>query len=483
MADEPTEDEDVEWLETKAAAEFLGISERRLHQLRKRGEIAAERLAWKRWRFRIADLMDYVRRSADRMTALPVTETPESSADTNDTPPRASVIAAILKELGPSPQPQTNEEDVQEVPIVRLANAILATAIDHNASEIHIEPDARCVRIRVRVDGFMQEMAALPKHLEAPLLQRYKVMASCKPLLKMLIQRGHIPIRHNSMDYDIRLDILPTLYGESTLMRSYRDGRKLRLNRSGLSLITQAALEEYLMGLQGLILFVSPKAEGNTTTAYACLNKLNALERKICAIEEVTSYRLPGILQTYLQTDKRLTWKSATEAALRQSADVLFLGDIRDTESLEAALFAAESGVLTLACLTAPSTEIALHRLSQWGFTIDRVKLLLRGLLMQRLVRTPCPDCRTEYEAVLHSPLHAMERVSLLRAVGCERCFQSGYKGRTGVFEILSGDPEMWERSYPPIAEDLYQKVRDGVTTVEEAQRVRPGSLWVEVVL
>jgi type IV pilus assembly protein PilB len=494
--DEPqkdTPDEEPEWLEPRAAADFLGISERRLNQLRRRGEIPGTAVSWRRWRFRVSDLMTYVRRSADRMTPTPIgeptdtsayPESPVASEPAVSEQPRMTVqdMAKIMVEIGPAAETETYEEaDANKAPIVRMANAILVTAIENDASEIHLEPDRRFIRVRMRIDGIMHEMMAFPPHIQAPLFQRYKVMADCRPLARNIIQRGRIPIRHGNTNYDLVLDILPSQFGESIVLKIYRSPLRTGLNTLGMSPETQAAFEWPLILGQRLVLLVSPKNEGATTTAYVALNKLNHVEWKTFAIEEVSSYRLSGIFHVALQAEKGLTWRTTTQAALRQSADTIFLGDLTDAESAEAALFAAESGVRTLATLTAPTIPIALSRLSQWGISRERLFPVLGGLLYQRLVRCVCTECATEYEATLSgTPDMAQETVMLRQGVGCDACRKTGYRGRIGVFEMLYHFPDHLERPFSSLAHDLRGKVYQGITSVEEAQRLLPYVRWIE---
>lgn len=434
--DEPrkdTLDGEPEWLEARAAADFLGISERRLHQLRRRGEIPGTAVSWRRWRFRVSDLMTYVRHNDDCM------------------------------------------------PEMRMANAILVTAIENNASAIHLEPDRPNIRVRMRIDGILHEMMAFPPHIQAPLFQRYKIMADCHPLARNIIQQGRIPIVHGKTHYDLCFHALPSRFGESVTLKIYGSRPWSGLNKLGMPPETQAALEWVLVATQGLVLLVSPKDEGATTTAYTALNRLNNSEKLIFTIEEVSSYPMSGVFQISLNPAKGVTWQTATEAALRQSADIIFLDDLNDAERAESALYAAESGVLTLATMTAPNIPVALSRLTNWGISRDRLFSVLGGLLYQRLVRRVCEECTTEYEAILSgTPDMPRETVMLRRGMGCEACRNQGYRGRTGVFEMLYHFPDHLDRPFSSFAHDLRNKVYQGITSVEEAQRLLPYVQWIE---
>jgi type II secretory ATPase GspE/PulE/Tfp pilus assembly ATPase PilB-like protein len=495
-ADEPrkeTPDDDPEWLDARAAADFLGISERRLNQLRRRGEIPGAAISWRRWRYRVSDLMAYVRRSADRMTPPSPSESPDTAAPPEtdapqettapDDPPRMTVsdLGKILYEMSPPVEEYDHEDEAaNRAPIVRMANAILVTAIEEGASEIHLETHRRHIGIRLRVDGTLREFMALPRYLQLPLFQRYKIMADCRPFART-VQRGAIRIRHGKTDYNTRLDVLPSLYSESMALRIFGPlpGLKnLHMHEEVLSRIVYS-----LYWKPGLLLIISPKGEGRTTTAFSALRQIHSVERKTLAIQSAVSYELPGVFHAYIQPEKGLTWRTATQTALTQSADTLLLSDLTDAEAAEAALYAAENGILTIATLTARDTSTALMRLSQWGIPRERLFHSLSGLLYQRLVRSPCPDCSSEYEAQLterQEQEDVPQQLLLRRPVGCAACHNTGYRGRIAVHEMLGYFPDELEHPHRSFVRDLFSKLRDGFTTVEEAQRLLPDVRWTE---
>jgi excisionase family DNA binding protein len=493
----PGADADEPPLNDREAADFLGISVRRLHGLRKRGELPAVRGGWRRWRFRSADLMAY----AERVAGVPTSPDKAAEQSSASSPATAMEVASEMaaKMTASAPDDNPDRALAEEVPLVRMANAILSTALDNGASDIHVEPTRQSVVVRCRIDGVIQEMMALPKHIQIALANRYKVMADIDLFKRHLPQSGYIPIKCNGQDYNVRVSSLPTIWGESLVMRILDQRMPARIKTLGLT----NEVEEELRALVdrpsgGLLLLAGPPGAGLTTTAASLLHESNSITRKIITIEEIREYDVPGVAHSYPLLRRGVTARTLQQTALRQQPDVLFLGDLRDAETAAVAVDAALSGVLTLATVAAVDAVDAVRRLSDLGITPAQIARALIGVLSQRLAQCVCKECGEEYQVPIvelktlglttHVPGFA-EEVTLWRAPGCESCGNRGYKGRLGVFELLRMTPELAsliersasrDRLYEEaravgmrsLSEDAYIKVVAGVFTPEEAVRV-----------
>jgi type IV pilus assembly protein PilB len=390
-----------------------------------------------------------------------------------------------------------DEDLINQAPIVRLANAIIVNAIESRASDIHIEPDKRNVRVRCRIDGVLQEVMSVPKFIQPALCSRYKIMADMNIAERRVPQDGRIPIKHNNKDYDMRVNCLPSLYGEKIVMRILdKSSVLIGLNNLGFYPEYQSVLEDMVAQPNGMFLVTGPTGSGKTTTLYSVLNKLNDIEKNITTAEDPIEYQLSGITQVGMNRKAGLTFATALRAYLRQDPDIIMVGEMRDLETAEIAIEAALTGHLVLSTLHTNDAPSATMRLADMGVEPFLISATVIGILAQRLTRKICNDCKEPYQVkatelarfgfVVEDP---DQEVSLFRGRGCETCKGKGYRGRMGVYELLKMNSEIAElvvRRAPladikeaarangmkELKEDGLRKILDGHTTPEEVRRV-----------
>ncbi|GAB4457855.1 MAG: ATPase, T2SS/T4P/T4SS family [Armatimonadaceae bacterium] len=426
-------------------------------------------------------------------------------------------LKAAITEMGPgrdleSESSANDEEDANKAPIVRMANAILVTAIESGASDIHIEPDRRNVRIRVRIDGVLQELMAVPKHIQAPLISRYKIMSDMNIAERRVPQDGRIPIKHGNKDYDMRVSCLPSLYGEKIVMRILDKGSVLiGLNKLGFYPSEQTVLEDLVAQPNGMFIVTGPTGSGKTTTLYSVLNMLNTIEKNIITVEDPIEYQLSGITQVGVNRKAGLTFATALRSFLRQDPDIIMVGEMRDLETADIGIEAALTGHLVLSTLHTNDAPSATTRLIDMGVEPFLVSATVIGILAQRLARRICFECKEPYEVPVSELLRfgfnledeslrvkfpkladvqsLDDMITLYKGRGCDVCRGKGFKGRLGCFELLRMNAEIAELVVrrAPIAdlkdaakrngmmemkEDGLRKILDGVTTPEEVRRV-----------
>jgi len=387
--------------------------------------------------------------------------------------------------------------EAEEGPIVRAANIIIQRAIDERASDIHVEPQLRNVRIRYRIDGVLHEVLTLPKYIQAPLISRYKIMAEMNIAEKRLPQDGRIPIRYQNKDYDLRVSSIPTPLGEKIVMRILdKTSVLIGLNKLGFTPETQARLEELVIQPQGMVLSTGPTGSGKTTTQYSILHKLNSVEKNILTIEDPIEYQLPGISQVQVNRKAGLTFANALRAFLRQDPDIIMVGEMRDLETAEIAIEAALTGHLVLSTLHTNDAPSAVIRMIDMGVEPYLIAATVTGVLAQRLARRVCQKCKQPRE-IRAADLRAFgfqvedpdQVVTIWEGTGCEECRYRGFKGRIGIFELMVVNAEIAElivRRAPlsdikeaakangmkELREDGLIKVLEGVTTPDEVRRV-----------
>lgn len=385
----------------------------------------------------------------------------------------------------------------EEAPIIRAVNAIIHQAIRERASDIHVEPERRSVRIRYRIDGVLHEIMNLPRFLHPPLTSRIKIMADMNIAERRLPQDGRIPIRTpDGKDYDLRVSCIPTITGEKIVMRILdRQNPLIGLHKLGFFPDTYAQLERLISLPHGIILSTGPTGSGKTTTQYSILNRLNTTEVNIITIEDPVEYQLPGIYQVQVNTKAGLLFSNALRFFLRHDPDIMMVGEIRDLETAEIAIEASLTGHLVLSTLHTNDAPTSITRLIDMGVEPFLISASLIGALAQRLVRTLCPRCKEPYKP----PVEALRRLGLTpeevegvtfyRGRGCEYCRHTGYYGRTGIFELMTVTEEIAElivRRAPlseireaakaagmkTLLEDGMRKAMAGITTIEEVLRV-----------
>jgi type IV pilus assembly protein PilB len=416
----------------------------------------------------------------------------------------ADLKASVMSEVAAYSARGDLEEDekavlreAEEGPIVRAANIIIQRAIDERASDIHVEPQIRNVRIRYRIDGVLHEVLTLPKYIQAPLISRYKIMAEMNIAEKRLPQDGRIPVRYQNKDYDLRVSSIPTPLGEKIVMRILdKTSVLIGLNKLGFTPETQARLEELVIQPQGMVLSTGPTGSGKTTTQYSILHKLNSVEKNILTIEDPIEYQLPGISQVQVNRKAGLTFANALRSFLRQDPDIIMVGEMRDLETAEIAIEAALTGHLVLSTLHTNDAPSAVIRMIDMGVEPYLISATVTGVLAQRLARRVCQKCKEPRE-IRAADLRAFgfhvedpdQMVTIWEGTGCEECRYRGYKGRIGIFELMVVNAEIAElivRRAPlsdikeaakangmkELREDGLIKVLEGITTPDEVRRV-----------
>ncbi|MBN1459143.1 MAG: Flp pilus assembly complex ATPase component TadA [Armatimonadetes bacterium] len=386
-------------------------------------------------------------------------------------------------------------EMMEDAPVVRLANLIIHQALRDKASDIHIQPEATRLRVRYRIDGVMHDAMTVPKKAQAPLISRIKVMADLDIAEKRAPQDGRISLKVAGSEYDFRVSSNPGVNGEKVVMRILdKKGVQVRLDQLGIPNVMMDDFDGLINRSYGIITVTGPTGSGKSTTLYSVLNQLNSPEQNILTIEDPVEYQLPGLTQTQVNVRAGVTFASALRTFLRQDPDIILVGEIRDPETALIATEAALTGHLVFSTLHTNDAPTAVARLIEMGIEPFLVASSVIGVLAQRLVRVICPECKEAYtppvEAFRRLNLSMdLESVTFYRGRGCERCRQTGYKGRIGVFELMLVSNHLRElilRKAPThelrqaalesgmvtLRQDAMQKILEGITTMEEALRV-----------
>ncbi|HTQ57643.1 MAG TPA: type II secretion system ATPase GspE [Bryobacteraceae bacterium] len=375
-----------------------------------------------------------------------------------------------------------------EAPVIRLVNAMIAQAIEHRASDIHIEPFEKEFRVRFRVDGVLFNQEAPPRELKAAVISRLKLMAKLNIAERRLPQDGRIKIKILGREVDLRVSTLPTLYGESVVMRllDRSAGDFYDLRRLGFEDAMLSRMEHFTSQPHGIFLVTGPTGSGKSTTLYSALKRINIPDKKIITIEDPVEYQMDGINQIHVNPAIGLTFASGLRHIVRQDPDVIMVGEIRDRETADIAIRAALTGHLVFSTLHTNDAPSAITRLTDMGVENYLVTSSLVGVLAQRLVRLVCERCRTPAASVI-SP--EGERLQSFKGAGCDNCNGSGYVGRMGIFEMMELNDELRARimknedagqlttaarryGMRSLREDGWRKIKLGVTTVEEVVRV-----------
>ncbi len=387
-------------------------------------------------------------------------------------------------------------EASDDAPIIRMVNVLIQNAIKEAASDIHVEPDRKNVRIRYRIDGVLYEMMTLPRFVQQPLLSRLKIMSEMNIAERRVPQDGRMHIRHDKRDYDMRVNVLPTVFGEKCVMRILDQSQVLiGMGRLGFMPDMLAELEQLIDLPNGMVLVTGPTGSGKTTTLYSMLNKINSVEKNILTIEDPVEYQLPGVNQVVVNRKSGLTFPVAMRAFLRQDPDIIMVGEIRDLETAEIAVQASLTGHLVLSTLHTNNAPATMVRLGDMGIEPFLIAASIVGVVAQRLGRRLCDKCKEPIEP----PLEALMRLGMkeeelhdatfFKAVGCPDCHNRGFRGRIGLYELLTIDDELTEMIIrrAPVSEitqaaiaagmttlmrDGLDKVKRGMTTIEEVLRV-----------
>lgn len=383
-----------------------------------------------------------------------------------------------------------------EAPIIRIVNTVLLYALKDGASDIHIEPQAKGVRIRYRIDGVLHEQMKIPQYVLNPLISRIKIMSEMNIAERRVPQDGRIKLTMQGKEYDMRVNTCPTVFGEKVVMRVLdKSSVMLGLDKIGLYPDTQKILLDMANQPNGMMVVCGPTGSGKTTTLYSLLNVVNSIEKNVSTVEDPVEYQLPGLAQVNVNRKAGLSFATVLRAFLRQDPDVIMVGEIRDLETAEIAVQAALTGHLVLSTIHTNDAPSASTRLGDMGVEPFLIAASLTGALAQRLARRICANCKEEYtpprEILLRfgfDPLKNPEQ-KFYKGRGCDVCKQTGYKGRTGIYELMSVNEELQElivRRSPvteikeaarangmhTLQEDGFRKCKDGFTTVEEVMRV-----------
>lgn len=379
-----------------------------------------------------------------------------------------------------------------EAPVIRMVNVMLTQALRREASDIHIEPYAKEIKVRFRIDGILYEIFSLPKRSQSHIVSRLKVMANLDIAERRLPQDGRIQIMVANKTVDIRVSIIPMAFGERIVLRLLDKGVSLLgLGDMGLAKQKLEIFGELINKNSGILLVTGPTGSGKTTTLYAALNRLSSSEKNIITIEDPIEYELEGVGQIQINPKTDLTFARSLRSVLRHDPDVIMVGEIRDLETVEIAIQASLTGHMVFSTLHTNDAAGALTRLLDMGVEPFLIASSLLGVVAQRLVRKTCSNCGEAFEPNAST----LERLGLpkgqmfRKGSGCSMCMQSGYKGRAGIFELLVMDSDIRhlltagadsvtikeaavKNGMSTLFEDGLTKAKQGVTTLDEVMRV-----------
>jgi general secretion pathway protein E len=375
-----------------------------------------------------------------------------------------------------------------EAPVIRLVNSFIAQAVDKRASDIHIEPFEREFRVRFRIDGVLYNQEPPPKELKAAIISRVKLMAKLNIAERRLPQDGRIKIKTLGREVDLRVSTLPTLYGESVVMRllDRSAGDFYDLRRLGFDDRMLSRMEHYTSLPHGIMLVTGPTGSGKSTTLYSALKRINIPDKKIITIEDPVEYQMDGINQIHVNPQIGLTFASGLRHIVRQDPDVIMVGEIRDRETADVAIRAALTGHFVYSTLHTNDAPSAITRLTDMGVENYLISSSVVSVLAQRLVRVICNHCRIEQGQRITPD---GDSILCYSGAGCDRCFGTGYSGRVGIFELMELNDEIRKlimanadaadltaaarrNGMRNLREDGWLKVRDGTTTADEVLRV-----------
>jgi len=415
-----------------------------------------------------------------------------------------SSMEKIIEDIDGIPEYKGEDEEnvdhlrdmASEGPVIRLVNLIISRAIERRASDIHFEPFEDHFRVRYRIDGVLHDVESPPKRLQPAIISRVKIMAKLNIAERRLPQDGRIMLRVKGKEIDFRVSSVPTIHGESTVLRIL-DKSSIVLDVEALG-FPEDILEEF-QGLiespHGIILVTGPTGSGKTTTLYCALQKINSPEKKIITVEDPVEYQLPGVNQIQVKPAIGLTFANALRSIVRQDPDVILIGEIRDAETAEIAIHSALTGHLVLSTLHTNDAPSAITRLIDMGMEDYLLSSTIIGIFAQRLVRVACSSCPEPYvpdPAILKEMRLEgvdLEGSRIHESRGCENCANTGYLGRTGIYEFLKISEDIQKlilekkdaniikeaarkMGMRTLREEGWSKVKQGVTTVSEVLRV-----------
>lgn len=385
-------------------------------------------------------------------------------------------------------------DETSDAPIIKLVNHIFSQAVKSQASDIHIEPYQQHLQVRFRLDGVLHNVLSPPRRLHAAIVSRIKVMARLDIAEKRLPQDGRTEVKIGERLVDVRVSSLPTAFGERVVLRLLeKSGKLLSMKEIGLTAAALAEMKRLLHLSHGIILVTGPTGSGKTTSLYAALSSINSPDKNILTIEDPIEYQLDGIGQMQVNPKINLTFSSGLRSMVRQDPDVILVGEIRDRETADIAIHAALTGHLVFSTLHTNDSASAVTRLTDMGIEPFLVSTAVQAIIAQRLVRLLCTHCKEAYEPeeAQWAELRSSREVTgpIFRADGCEKCLETGYRGRTGIYEFLplseaikglvlkTSDANQINKvaraeGMANLREDGINKVMEGRTTISEVLRV-----------
>jgi len=385
---------------------------------------------------------------------------------------------------------------VEDLPIVRLVNDIINGAIKTKVSDIHLEPQEPEMIVRYRIDGILHDIMTIPKHVELRVISRIKILANMDITERRRPQDGHITMKKDDKDYDFRVSTMLAIGGEKIVIRILeRSSMLIGLNKLGLSEHDQKLFRLLIAKPYGMILVTGPTGSGKTTTLYTLLSQLDSKAANIITIEEPVEYRLNRITQVQVDFSSKMTFAKGLRTILRQDPDVVMIGEIRDRETAEIAVQAALTGHLVFSTLHTNDAPSAITRLIDMGVEPFLISSTVIGVIAQRLCRKICPECKTGYTPIeeelqfLQDKGGAVGDIKLAKGKGCGFCYQTGFKGRAGIFEVMKLSDEIRKmiverrpamdikkqavkEGMRTLQHNGLEKIKTGVSTIEEVKRV-----------
>ena len=390
----------------------------------------------------------------------------------------------------------TLRDMASEAPVIKLVNLLFSQAVDQGASDIHIEPFEGDLHIRFRIDGVLHDQESPPKKLQSAIISRVKILARLNIAEHRLPQDGRIRLRLMGKKIDVRVSTVPTMHGESVVMRLLdQTSMFISLEELGFPVDSLETFKEMIQHPHGMILVTGPTGSGKTTTLYAALDKINSPEKKILTLEDPVEYQLKGVNQIQVNTKIGLTFANGLRAFVRQDPDIIMVGEIRDRDTAEIAIQSALTGHLVFSTVHTNDAVGAITRLQDMSVENYLIASCLDGILAQRLVRQICSDCKQQVKAdpkmleELEIDIRQADDLIVYQGAGCRKCGKTGYRGRVGIYELVEvkeglknlivekASANILKRfarkeGMRTLREDGWAKVHSGVTTIEEVMRV-----------
>lgn len=409
----------------------------------------------------------------------------------------AEAMAAMRAEAGIREDAvvESEQDAAEEGPTIRLVNSIIERAMVESCSDIHIEPTEGDMQIRMRIDGRLHKVLTIPADLKDSVISRIKVMSHMNIVERRIPQDGRINMKVKGRDVDMRVNTLPTIFGEKIVIRILGKDEKM-LTRQGIGMVfveDNSKVDRLLANTSGVIMIVGPTGSGKTSTMFTLIREMLNESTNLVTLEDPVEYNIPGATQVQINEKVGLTFASGLRAILRQDPDIICVGEIRDGETAQIAMRAAITGHLVITTIHTEDAVTAIDRLKDMGVEPYLISAGLRGIISQRLLRRVCPHCRSEYvpdQKILEiSPIKMLPGQKFYHGKGCDQCFHTGYRGRIGAFEILlmndelrraitsNADKQAFRETaartsgYVTMMQNAEKLVEEGITTVEEVER------------